>query len=138
MVPGSRVVPAGRQFDELQLVRRVAVDLVGAHEHEWSFGGVAPVRFQEVECAGGVRFEVVEGTLGGKVVGWLRSAVDDRVRPDTLEQVEDRDSVPDVRVVVAEAWVRLAETLEVPRGVAVRAEEVGSHVVVDSDDLGFE
>src|SRR5206468_2610308 len=70
----------------------------------------------------------------GEVVRRLRSAVDDEVRAVLGEERQHRLPGADVERVVREPAGGAAEPLEVPRRVAVRAEEVAPHVVVDPVD----
>jgi hypothetical protein len=59
-------------------------------------------RFQHVERADGVRFEVVEGAILRQVVRRLRGAVKDQVRLRCGDERVDRRPVADVDVVVLE------------------------------------
>ncbi len=43
---GPRVIPTSMEFLERELVGRIAVDLVGRHEHEHGVGAVLPRRFE--------------------------------------------------------------------------------------------
>jgi hypothetical protein len=133
-----RVVPAGGKFVERDLVGGVAVDLVGAHEdeHRVAEGGVAGQAggLKEVERADGVDVEIVEGALGGEVVGRLRGGVDDQVGLGVFDEALHRGAVADVGLDVGEVFRFALEALEVPGGVALGSEKVGPHVVVDADD----
>ena len=80
------VFPAGFQFVEFQLVGGVAVDLVGRHVDERRFRHVAPHAFQQVERAHGVHVEIVERPRGRQVVARLGRGVDDRIRPQFVDQ----------------------------------------------------
>jgi hypothetical protein len=55
-----RVVPAGLELDERQLVWRVAVDLVRREETERGLRARAASRFEQVQRADGIDVEVVE------------------------------------------------------------------------------
>ena len=95
-------------------------------------GAVAPRRLEEVERADGVDVEVVERPARGEVVRRLRGGVDDQLGLRLLDDAFDAGAVADVEVVVLESLRGTAQPLEVPRRVAVLAEEVPAHVVVDA------
>ena len=84
----------------------------------------------------GVDVEVVERAGAGQVVRRLGGAVDDQVGPGVL----DRAGASPARSRMSSAWCsnlpagRL-EAPQVPGRVALGAEEVGPHVVVDPVDL---
>ena len=99
-----RVFPARLELDQRELVRRVAIDLVRAHEDERRLGAAAPGRLEQVQRADRVDVEVVERPILGQVVGRLGGAVDDQIRPQVLPtSVDDARTIADVGVMVMEA-----------------------------------
>ena len=119
-----RVVPARLELDELELVRRVAVDLVRREEDERRLRAAAAGGLEQVERPDGVHLEVVERAGGREVVRGLSGSVDDQLRARAVHQLEDRGPVADVERVVLEARRRRAQALQVPGRVAVLAEEL--------------
>ncbi len=135
VVLGPRVLPAGLELNERQLVRPVAVQLVGGHEHEHRLGAVPSAALEEIHRPHGVDVEIVERPARGEVVARLRGAVDDEVeRALVAKGPRQRGAIADVHVVRAKAPGRAAQALEVPAGASVGTEEVGPHVVVDPHD----
>ena len=129
------VVVSRWQFDQRQFVGDVAVDLVGAHQDEHGLGGVPARGFQQVERARGVDVEVIERAVLGQVVRGLSGAVDDQVGSGVGDDAVHRCAVADVERVVFEARAGLLEPSKVPVGIATGAEEVGPHIVIDSEDV---
>ena len=129
------VVPAGFELHERHVVRPVAVHLVGAHQDEHGLGRVLAAGFEQVERADGVDVEVVERPLGGQVVAGLGGRVD---RPGRTGRSRNSRSTPARSRMSSSTWSEVAalafEPLAIARGVALRAEEVGPHVVVDAGD----
>ncbi len=124
------VVPAGGEFDQLDAVRGVAIDLVRAHVHEGGLGAGLPGGLKEVQRADGIGVEVVERDRRGAVVRGLGGGVDDDGRLDGLDEGEDAGAIADVEFVVLEALELGGEPALVPAGVALRAEEDRALVVV--------
>jgi len=60
--------------------------------------------------------------------------VDDEIRPAVLHEVGHRDVIADVDVVMRERGGQPLQAGDVPQGVAVGAEELAPHVVVDAID----
>ena len=131
-VCGVGVVPAGIQFDERDLVGRVAVHLVRAHVHERRFRNGPTRRFEEVERADGVGIKVVEGDGGSAVVRRLRGGMHDGIGLDVGHEPQDAIAVAQVEFVVREGPQRGGESFLIPAGVAGGAEEHGPLVVVDA------
>src|SRR5438132_2853535 len=69
------------------------------------------------------------------VAAGLGGTVDHQVGTMGAHEIEDAVTVADIEVVVGEVAGVPAQAREVPRGVAVRAEERPAHVVVDAVDL---
>ena len=128
------VVPPRLQLHQRHAVGVVAVDLVRRHRDEHGFGSVTTARLEQVEGADSVDVEVVERARGGEVVAGLGRGMDHELVAALGEQVLDRLPVTDVDRVVRVVTAPCLEPLPVPRGVALGAEEVGAHVVVDSVD----
>ena len=63
-----RVVPAGLELNERNLVRRVAVHLVRREEHERRLGTLAPRRLEQRQRPDRVHLEVVDGARSGEIV----------------------------------------------------------------------
>jgi hypothetical protein len=102
--------------------------------HEGRLGAGLARGLEEVQRAGGVGVEVVERDGRGAVMRGLGGGVDDDGGLDRLDEGEDAGAVADVELVVDEALEFLGQTLLVPAGVALRAEEDGALVVVDAVD----
>ena len=80
---------APARLDQRQPVRRVAVDLVGAHRDEHRLGAVAATGLEEVEGAHRVGVEVVEGSARGQVVAGLGGGVDHQLVAPPAHHVVD-------------------------------------------------
>jgi hypothetical protein len=132
------VVPAGGKFLKGDGVGAVTVDFVGAHVDEHSVRHMEAGGFEHVKRADGIGIEVVEGTGSSEIVTGLGGRVDDSV---WLERGEARKyglTVADVELVMLEPRVLGLETLLVPTGIALGAEEVSAHVVVHAVDCPTE
>ena len=127
---GIGVVPSGLQLDQRQLVRVVAVDLVGGHGDEDRVRGVTARALEEVQRAAGVDVEVVERAGGRQIVAGLRCSMNHDFVGTLTEQVVYAVAVADVDVVVRVALAGGFEALTIPGGVAAGSEEVSTHVVV--------
>ena len=138
LVGGVGVVPAGFKFAQWQMVGCIAVDFVGAQVHERGFGASATSGFEEVHGADGVGVEVIKGDGGGAVVAGLGGGVDDGVRLEAGNEVEDALAVADVEFVVGEVLELGSETFLVPTGVALGPEEDSTLVVVHTVDMPAE
>ncbi len=64
----------------------------------------------------------------------LGGGVDDELGLDLLEDLFDALAVADVLLDVGEFFAGGLEALAVPGGVALGAEELGAHVVIDAPD----
>lgn len=129
------VIPARGEFLEPDGIGPVAVNLIGAHVDEHGFRRMLPGSFQHVQGADRIRVEVIEGTGSGEIVTGLGRGMDNHVRLQGFEASENRFAVSDVEFMMMETRELRLETLLVPTGVALRAEEIGAHVVVHSVDL---
>ena len=138
LVGGVGVVPAGFKFAQWQMVGCIAVDFVGAQVHERGFGASATSGFEEVHGADGVGVEVIKWDGGGAVVAGLGGGVDDGVRLEAGNEVEDALAVADVEFVVGEVLELGSETFLVPTGVALGPEEDSTLVVVHTVDMPAE
>jgi hypothetical protein len=96
------IVPARRQLRKRDGVGAVALDLVGAHVHEYGIWGMAAGRFQEVQGADGVDLEIVEGPCGGQVVTGLRGGMHDQGGTQTAHQGVDPGAIANIQMVMAE------------------------------------
>ena len=139
---GKRVtrvdLPARLLLDERQMVRRVAVHLVGRREHEHGVGAVSPARLEQVEGARRVDAEVRERIARGPIVRGLRGRVDDDANAVAVavEQRHQRIGVADVdRLVDVPATMPSLEFALLPGSRGVVAKEPATHVVVDADDV---
>ena len=103
--------------------------------HERALGAGAAGGLEQVQRADGVRVEVVERDGRRPVVRGLRGRVDDRRRPQRLDQGQDAGPVADVELVVHEAGHVALEAGLVPARVARGSEEDGALVVVDAVHL---
>ncbi len=146
-VGGIVIVPTGLQLFEFNEVGPVAVHLVGRHVSEGALRAGPPGGFQEIESADGVDVEIVERAGGGQIVTGLGGGVDDGGGLQLGNERENLFTIPDVELVMLEAFALLFQSLLVPPRVAAGSEEVGSLVVVDpvhlralfgevADDLG--
>ena len=129
--------PARLQLDQRQLVRQVAVDLVGRAEHERGVGAVAPARLEQVERAGRVDGEVDLRVARRPVVGRLRRAVGDQLDRLALgrEQRVDRVAVANVDLEPAKALDLGAQPLRDGTRRRRGAEELRAHVVFEADHV---
>ena len=130
------VVPARLELDELELVRRVAVDLVRGQEDERRLGHVLAGRLEQVERADRVDLEVVERARSrrGRAraaprSGRLRSGRSRRTRREDASRSRMSRSWCVKRFVAARSRSRFQVVS--PSG----AEEVAAHVVVDAVHL---
>jgi hypothetical protein len=64
----------------------------------------------------------------------LCRCMDDEVRSQPIDELQHGCAVADVDVVVLEAAGRPTQAFEIPGRIAVLAEEVAAHVVVDAVD----
>src|SRR5262249_13878182 len=71
----------------------------------------------------------------GEVVRRLGGGVDDRVKGSIGEQPQERVSIANVDIQVAEVPGVLLDAREVPGRVSIRPEEVAARVVVHADDV---
>ncbi len=124
-------------LDQRQLVRPIAIDLVGADEDEGRVGGVTPDRLEQVQRAERVDAEVRVGIAGRPVVRRLGRRVDHRDdrRAVLGEQRLDRVAVADVGRHMAIGRQLRLEARPVRRRARFGAEEVAAQVVVDADDI---
>ncbi len=99
----GRQFPAGFQLDQRQVVRRVAIDLVGAGEDEYRPFRMAARRFQQVEGAVGVGGEIGHRLPRRPVVGGLGRRVDHRrdLPAVASEDGVDRRRVADIHRLMA-------------------------------------
>ncbi len=133
-VGGVGVIPTRFELHELELVRRVTVDLVGREEDERRIRARAPGALEEVQCPDRVDLEVVEGSRRGQVVRGLGRAVDDQVRRGPRRQGRGSRRGHECRGRGVQTCRRRShQPLEVPRRVPRLAEEVAAHVVVDAN-----
>ena len=68
---GVSIVPAGRVFDQRDLVGRIAVDLVRAHMHEWRLRRMPARGLEKIERSYGIDVEILEWTRGRQIVAGL-------------------------------------------------------------------
>ena len=87
---------------------------------------------EQVEGADGVGVEIVEGNRRGAIVRGLGGGVDDGVRGEGLDEVEDAGAIADIEFVMFEVGEFFLESALVPAGVAHGAEEDGALVIVES------
>src|SRR5690606_7384165 len=78
-VDGIVIVPPRFHLLQLDEVRTVPVDLVGAHEDKNSFRAVPPTRLEQIQRARCVYVEVVKRAFSRKIVTWLSGCMDDEV-----------------------------------------------------------
>ena len=64
----------------------VAIDFVGGHVNERRFRAVLPRRFEQMQRAQRVHFEIEEGNSGGAIMRRLRGGVDDQIGPQFVHQ----------------------------------------------------
>ena len=137
-VGGIVIIPTGFEFLEFDVIRTVAVNLVGRHVDEGRPGAGATDGFEQVQGADGIGVEVIERDGGGAVVAGLRGGVDDGVGLELGDEIEDALAVADVEFVVVEVFDQLGQALLVPAGVTLRSEENGALVVVEAVDFPTE
>jgi hypothetical protein len=133
VIGGVRVVPPFFEFLEFKIIGGVAVDLVRAHEEKGLVRAVLPGRLEQVERAQGVDLEIVERPRRGQVVAGLGRAVNGDVELFRFEKAEYGVAVADVEVAVDKVPDARLEAPEGGPGVAARAEEIHTHVVVNAE-----
>src|SRR5258706_7696112 len=130
---GSCVVEAEFKFFERNLVRCVAVYLVGAHKDECGFGTVLPRGLKKVHGAERIDLEIKDGNIARLVVRRLCSAVNDQVETTLLEHLVNFLSIADIYVVRNEASSHSPKSFQIPLRIALRAKKYTPHVVVHAD-----
>jgi hypothetical protein len=103
--------------------------------NEGSLGADSAGGLEHVEGADGIGIEVIEGDRRRAIVAGLSGSVDDYVGLYLSKQIEDALAVADIEFVMDKALQVFLEALLVPTGVALRAEEDGALIVIDSMDL---
>lgn len=127
--------PAGLLLDEGKGIGAVAVDFIGGREEEYSLGRVEARGLKHVECADSVHPEIGAGFFCGPIVAWLGGRMDDELNV-FAEFVEE--SVDGFRVAYIGGFVSVFreigfEFVGGPCGGRFVAEEILSHVVIDTD-----
>src|SRR5262249_44410263 len=130
-----RVVPPGRRLDQRTLVRSIAIDLVRAHENEDALRRVEAAGLQQVHGSNRVDVEIVERPACGEVVRRLSRAMNDEVRASLPDERDHAGAVSNVVRPMSIGWTLLGQPPEDKRGVALHAEELATHIVVDSTHL---
>src|SRR5579862_8470959 len=114
-------LPAVFQFDQGQLIRQIAVNLVRRHEDEYVLWREATRCLQEHEGSFRIYTKVGKWVLGRPVMRWLGGCMDGQgdVLAQFLVEPEKFCLVPDVDIEVAVSTHILLETLSDPerRGV---------------------
>ena len=134
-IGGICIIPAGIEFLERDGIGAVTVDLIRRHVDEGGLGAGSAGGLEHVEGADGIGIEVVEGDRRSAVVAGLSGSVDDGVGLYLSNQIEDALAVADIEFVMDKALQVFLEALLVPAGVALRAEEDGALIVINSMDL---
>lgn len=129
------VIPSGLKLGEFDAVGSVAVDLVRGHVNEGGLGAGLTCCFEYVECADGIRVEVVKGDGGCTVMTRLGGGMHDCIGSDLRDELENSLAVADIQLVVDEALQLSHEALLVPPSVSLWAEEDGALVIIDSVNL---
>ena len=124
-------------LDQGQLVRRVAVDLVGRAEHEARVRAVPPRGLEQVKRPGRVDLEVGDRLAGGPVVRGLRGRVHHEIdrRAVAAKETVDRVAIADVDLLVGVAVEIAEQPLPVPNRRGLGPEEIRAQIVVDPDDV---
>jgi hypothetical protein len=68
-------------------------------------------------------------------VGWLRGAMNDRVEPVRLEELENAFAISDVQLVMRKVLRRSQQTIAIPSRVALLSKKNRPHVVIDTHNL---
>ncbi len=119
----------------MKFVGRVTVDFVGRHKDENGVEAMPPRDFQQIHGADGVDVKIVERAAGSQIVAGLGGRVYDQVEGTfRLEETGKPGAVADIHVIVMKMTRRFVQPLQVPPRVPFRAEEVGPHVVIDTDN----
>ena len=129
---------SSRQLSQRQEVRAVAVDLVGRREDEGRVGLVTSRGFEQVQRSVRVDGEVRERLRRRPVVRRLCGGVDDELERRRVLPKDPVDGVGVANVEVERAELSRICLLEAPRlrtGRGGLAEEIGPHVVVDSEHV---
>src|SRR5439155_20435566 len=124
------VFPARFQLPETDGVRAIAVDLVGRHVDKGRLRAGAACRLQQVQRSHGVHFKIEEGDLGCPVVRRLRGSVDDQMRTDPADQVQNGLAVADVERLMLIGGNLPDQALKTPTRVAFRTEKYRAEVVI--------
>ena len=124
------VVPALFEFLQRQVIRTIAVDLVGAGEAERRILAEVARRHQHVHGADGVDVEIVVGNGGGLVVRRLRGGVDDEIGPLGVEQIAHPLAIANVEIGMAVVRHGIDQVAHHLAGRAGGSEELLPHVVI--------
>src|SRR5260221_10005996 len=125
------VIPTSLLLDQTQTIRSIPINLVGRHMDERRLWTPLALCLEEVEGAARVHIENVEGSRGCQIVAGLSRRMNDRVRPDLLNQIQDRSSIPDIQLVGMEVAILLSQSSPIPGSVAWRTKEIGPQIVID-------
>jgi hypothetical protein len=126
------IIPARRQFFELNAIGSITVNLVGRKVRENDRSADASRGFEQIESTAGVHVEILERHLGREIVAGLRGAMDDCIRLDIRDRFDDRFAIADIQFVMGKMFQFRGNALQVPTRVAFGAEELGAHVVINA------
>lgn len=113
---------------------RIAVHFIGTQEDEDRVWAMKARRFQKIHSAQRVDLEIEDGDIASLVMGRLRGAMDNQVKPVGTEKSFQGDAVSNVQIVMCEIPGAAAKAPEIPHCVALFAEENSAHVVVNTVD----
>jgi hypothetical protein len=135
---GIGELPTGLRFAQIDRIGAVSIDLVGRHVNEGTLGTETSSGFEKIECADGIRVEIVEWNFRGPIVRWLRGAVNDGVRAQGAHEVKNSPAIPDVEFVMPETFDDLGQANLVPPRAASLAKKDFALIVVESVDAESE
>jgi hypothetical protein len=80
------VIPTGLFFDQVQTIRSIAVNLVGRHMDKRGLRAPLVRCLEQIEGAARVHIEIIKGPRSRQIMTGLSGCMNDRVRPDLLNQ----------------------------------------------------
>jgi hypothetical protein len=103
--------------------------------HERRLRAGSSYGFEQVQSAGSVCVEVIEGDRCGTIVRGLSSRVYDDIRFDARDKFQESSTVPDVHAEMRiPLYIRLQQA-QCPVGISVGPEEDCSLIVIDTEYL---
>lgn len=130
-----RVVPTGVEFPQRDLVWRVTVHFVCGHVNERRFRACSPRRFQKIQSSYRVRVEVIIRDRGGTIVARLSCSVNDGVRPECVDEIQDTVPVANIEFMMLETRKVVLQPALVPARISLWPEKDRTLIVVQAMDF---